>query len=79
MENKKKLILSLAVVLLILLTGVLSYLNGKYVNPTDFQIKNITYNDSHLPESFDDVTVMFISDLEYGTFFNKDRLDAFVD
>lgn len=79
MENKKKLIFSLAVVLLILLTGVLSYLNGKYVNPTDFQIKNITYNDSHLPESFDDVTVMFISDLEYGTFFNKDRLDAFVD
>ncbi|MBE6103835.1 MAG: metallophosphoesterase [Erysipelotrichaceae bacterium] len=79
MENKKKLILSLAVVLLILLTGVLSYLNGKYVNPTDFQINNITYNDSHLPESFDDVTVMFISDLEYGTFFNKDRLDAFVD
>ena len=79
MENKKKLILSLAVVLLILLTGVLSYLNGKYVNPTDFQIKNITYNESHLPESFDDVTVMFISDLEYGTFFNKDRLDAFVD
>ena len=63
MENKKKLILSLAVVLLILLTGVLYYLNGKYVNTTDFQIKNITYNDSHLPESFDDVTVMFISDL----------------
>ena len=79
MENKKKLILSLAFVFLLLLTGVLSYLNGKYVNPTDFQIRNATVDDSHLPESFDDVTVLFISDIEYGTFFNKERLDTFID
>ncbi len=78
MENKKKTILILAIIVGILLTGVLSYLNAKYLNPSDYQITNINYNDSHLPDSFDGFTIMFISDLEYGTYFNNDRLQKFV-
>ena len=78
MENKKKLILILAIVAGMLLTGFLSYLNAKYINPSDYKVRNITVSDSHLPDSFDGFTVMFISDLEYGTYFTKDRLDRFI-
>ena len=79
MENKKKTVLILAIIVGLLLTGLLSYLNAKYINPSDYKVRNITVSDSHLPESFDGFTVMFISDLEYGTYFTKDRLERFID
>lgn len=79
MENKKKTVLILAIIVGLLLTGILSYLNAKYINPSDYKVRNITVSDSHLPESFDGFTVMFISDLEYGTYFTKDRLERFID
>lgn len=78
MENKKKTVLILAIIVGMLLTGVLSYLNAKYINPSDYKIRNITISDSRIPESFDGFTVMFISDLEYGTYFTKERLDRFI-
>ena len=78
-KQKKKLIVILALLIVIVLFAGISYLNASIFNLTQFHITTIKEESSELPDSFNDATIMFFSDLEYGTYFNEGRLDQFID
>ena len=72
MDNKKKLILILAIVAGMLLTGFLSYLNAKYINPRHADVDTI-YHSSDEEEvrtllHLYDVTYVIMGDLELSEF-----------
>lgn len=74
---KKKLFLILGITTFLILTALFGYLNASKFNLTDFEVTYLDIKDETVPESFIGKTIMFISDLEYGTFFDKDRLELF--
>lgn len=74
--KRKTLIILIAAALLSLFT-VFNYLNASRINPTDFNVKYLDLTDDRIPKSFDGCTILFISDIEYGNFFNKERLAEF--
>lgn len=76
---KKKILLILILVLTIVLTCLGAYLNGRYINPTDFSVTYLDVESERIPESFQDHNILFISDLEYGSFFDEERLTKFID
>lgn len=76
---KKKIILILVLVSIILITGLAAYINGRYINPTDFDVTYLDIESEQVPKSFQERNILFISDLEYGSFFNEDRLNKFID
>ena len=76
---KKKIILILVLVSIILITGLASFINGRYINPTDFDVTYLDIESEQIPKSFQERNILFISDLEYGSFFNEDRLNKFID
>lgn len=67
----------LGITTFLILTALFGYLNASKFNLTDFEVTYLDIKDETVPESFVGKTIMFISDLEYGTFFDKDRLEIF--
>lgn len=42
---------------------------------TDYEINYYDIESEKVPDSFNDVSIMLLSDIEFGSFFNADRLD----
>ena len=68
------------VILLAAIVGIILFL---FVDSFEFAPKRITRRnetlaDIRIPRQMDDVTILFFSDLEYGTFLKEERLDSFV-
>ena len=74
---KKKLFLILGITTFLLLTALFGYLNASKFNLTDYEVTYLDIKDDTVPESFMGKSIIFISDLEYGTFFDKTRLELF--
>ena len=74
---KKKLFLILGITTFLLLTALFGYLNASKFNLTDYEVTYLDIKDETVPESFMGKSIIFISDLEYGTFFDKTRLELF--
>ena len=74
---KKKRVLILGITTFLLLTALFGYVNFSRINLTDFTVTYLDIEDPEVPESFRDKTIIFISDLEYGTFFKEKRLEQF--
>ena len=74
---KKKLFLILGITTFLLLTALFGYLNASKFNLTDYEVTYLDIEDDTVPESFMGKSIIFISDLEYGTFFDKTRLELF--
>ena len=74
---KKKLFLILGITTFLLLTALFGYLNASKFNLTDYEVTYLDIKDETVPESFLGKSIIFISDLEYGTFFDKTRLELF--
>ena len=66
---KKKLFLILGITTFLIISALFGYINASKINLTDFSVTYLDITDEQLPESFKDKTIIFISDLEYGTFF----------
>lgn len=73
---KKKTILKilLAFTLLIALTITYSF----YIEPHWIQLKNINIADKDIPNSFEDIKIVFLSDIHYYSGFSEDRLKNLV-
>ena len=74
---KKKLFLILEIITFLLLSALFGYLNASKFNLTDYEVTYLDIKDETVPESFIGKSIIFISDLEYGTFFDKTRLELF--
>ena len=74
---KKKLFLILGITTFLIISALFGYINASKINLTDFSVTYLDITDEQLPESFRDKTIIFISDLEYGTFFKDKRLEQF--
>ena len=74
---KKKLFLILGITTFLIISALFGYINASKINLTDFSVTYLDITDEQLPESFKDKTIIFISDLEYGTFFKDKRLEQF--
>lgn len=74
---KKKLFLILGITTFLLLTALFGYVNFSRINLTDFTVTYLDIEDAEVPESFKGKTIIFISDLEYGTYFKGKRLEQF--
>lgn len=72
MNKKKLLTIIIAALVLITMTG---YLNARFINPGDFHIRYVNISDETVSESFDGFSVVFISDIEYGSYLNGRRLE----
>ena len=71
MSRKKTVLI---IILAILLVIGFNFLNAMIINPSNYQVKYINIKDEDVPESFQDFSIMFISDVEFGTYFKNDRL-----
>ena len=67
----------LGIITFLILSALFSYLNASKFNLTDFEVTYLDIKDETVPESFIGKSIIFISDLEYGTFFDKERLEIF--
>ena len=73
---KKKLFLILGITTFLIISALFGYINASKINLTDFSVTYLDITDEQLPESFKDKTIIFISDLEYGTFFKEGAYPA---
>ena len=71
--RKKLIIITVLFLLIAALIGYISY-DSRHGSLTSFTISYHSLESDKLPKSFNDVSVMFLSDIEYGTYFNSDRL-----
>ena len=78
MYMKKTYVLVLTVITAILVTAGLTFLNARYINPTDYKVHYLKTENPRIPSSFDGFSIMFFSDLEFGSYFNKERLEQFI-
>lgn len=76
---KRKTVITLIVIVAISIYTAFNYYNAYSINPTDFEIRYLDLNNSKIPDSFDGCTIAFISDIEFGAFFNEERLNKFKD
>ncbi len=65
---------------LILILVILGIFFGAYsfVEPYLIQTKEITIESSQIPSEFDGKRIVFLTDIHYGPFFSKERVDSLV-
>ncbi|MBP3853123.1 MAG: metallophosphoesterase [Erysipelotrichaceae bacterium] len=70
-------------IVIVLLVGVLSFDASLYfaqnVSPNRLKVNYYPLQDSKIPESLDDVTIVYFTDLQYGTFQNDTRTKRLFD
>ncbi|MBQ1826712.1 MAG: metallophosphoesterase [Erysipelotrichaceae bacterium] len=71
--RKKIIIISVLFLILISLIGYIAF-NSTHGALTSFTISYRSLESNKLPKSFNDTSVMFLSDIEYGTYFGEERL-----
>ena len=79
LDMKRKYLVILTVIAAILALSGLTFINARYINPTDYEVKFIKLENHRIPKSFDGFTIMFFSDIEFGTYFDQERLDDFIE
>jgi len=76
MKTRTKIILATFLLITLIISGL-------YVDATNFSSNRVhitykTLTSSEIPDSFDDVSIALISDIQYGTFMDKTRLESFL-
>lgn len=76
---KEKIVTIIFVFLIIaaMITGLIFY--GLYVNPDKIVIKNYTISNTNIPTDFDDVSIAYVSDINYGEFSDLDDYKKLID
>ena len=77
MDDRKKKILMhiLSIIVFISLIGLVLYYDAFNTAPSRFQVRYETLRSVFIPDQMDDVTILYFSDLDYGTFMDKKRLE----
>ena len=77
MKADKKRILAhiLSILLVISLIGLSLYYDAYNTAPARFQVRYETLNSMFIPSQMDDVTILYFSDLDYGTYMDSTRLE----
>ncbi|MBB5182035.1 metallophosphoesterase [Catenisphaera adipataccumulans] len=73
---QKRLIVILSILLVLVLCFDISLANAFYRAPNQLQVNYITLESEDIPESMNDVSILYFTDLQYGTFENKERLET---
>ena len=76
MKTRTKIILATFLLITLIISGL-------YVDATNFSSNRLritykTLTSSEIPDSFNDVSIALISDIQYGTFMDKTRLERFL-
>ncbi len=75
MTDRKKRILAhiLAILVIISLLGLSLFYDAYHTAPSRFQVRYETLDSVFIPNQMDDVTILYFSDLDYGTYMDYDR------
>ncbi|MCF0110831.1 MAG: metallophosphoesterase [Erysipelotrichaceae bacterium] len=76
MQRKITILLTLCV---LVFSTLFIALDANFLSSKRVHVTNGDIHSEHIPLSLDNVSVMVVSDLEYGTYMNKERLDHIVD
>jgi len=52
-------------------------IKSNFINPNSFDVNYINYSDTQISKDFDNYSILFFSDLEYGAFLKEERLNKF--
>ena len=63
-------------IIILVLTG--TYLYGRYIETKNFKVKEYSIIDPNLPNSFQGIKIVQISDIHYKTIINKEELNSIV-
>lgn len=78
--DKKKIVYGILIVLFIIVFMALAMLYGAFYSaPSQFLVRYETLDSVFIPQQMDDVTILFFSDLDYGTFMDEKRLSKLTD
>lgn len=72
---KKKLWLIILLVIILTILGITA--DAYYLSSKRLDIKYINISSVQLPKSHDDLSIALLSDIDYGTFLQKDQLEKF--
>jgi len=76
----KKIITSVIIIMLVVIgIGGYLYYDAFYLAPKRLSTQFETITDSMIPESFDNVQILFISDINYNLFMDYDRFSLIID
>ncbi len=76
MKTLQKILIVLCI--LTAFTGFL-FFDAWQIAPRRYNVRNETLSDEKIPSQLNDVSILFFSDLEYGTFMNEERLEKLCD
>lgn len=72
-QIQKRLILVVSILLVIVISLDLSLYTAFYRNPDQLKVNYMTLSSSLIPESMDDVSICYFTDLQYGEYENTTR------
>ncbi len=79
-DVKKKILFHiLSILLFISLITLAFYYDAFYAAPSRFNVRYETLSSVFIPNQLDDVTILYFSDLDYGTYMNETRLKKLTD
>ena len=73
-QMKRIIKIIIKIILLLLIIATIIYLYSKYINPIGFKVKERTLYSNQLPQNFDGLKVVQISDIHYKTTIKKNDL-----
>ncbi|MBQ1439409.1 MAG: metallophosphoesterase [Solobacterium sp.] len=74
-DKKRILVHILSILLAISLFGLALYFDAYNTAPSRFQVRYETLDSVFIPSQMDDVTILYFSDLDYGTFMDRKRME----
>ena len=75
-HTKIRLWVKMLFIIILVLTG--TYLYGRYIETKNFKVKEYSIIDPNLPNSFQGIKIVQISDIHYKTIINKEELNSIV-
>ncbi len=76
---QKYALIIVSILLVISLTMDVALFRAIYINPNRVQVNYETLSSTLIPESMDDVTILYFTDLQYGEYENQKRVENLFD
>ena len=73
-KRKKVLVFIMSLIVLLLLFSMVVVYRGKNVVPFNFKVTYLEESSEKIPANFNDVKILFLTDIEYGSLFTEQHL-----
>ena len=73
-KRKKALVFIMSLIVLVLLFSMIVVYRGKNAVPFNFKVSYIEETSEKIPTNFNDVKILFLTDIEYGALFTEQHL-----